>query len=104
MTYNLHSAYNSQGRQDLEAIAQVIEESGADVVALQEVSRGWLIDGSTDMAGWLSRRLGMPILFRGTTDPVWGNAISRATRSSTMAGAHCPWPARSWRAATCGRS
>ena len=75
MTYNLHSAYNSQGRQDLEAIARVIEESGADVVALQEVSRGWLIDGSTDMAGWLSRRLGMPILFRGTTDPVWGNAL-----------------------------
>lgn len=75
MTYNLHSAYSSQGRQDLEAIARVIEESGADIVALQEVSRGWLIDGSTDMPGWLSRRLGMPILFRGTTDPVWGNAI-----------------------------
>ncbi len=75
MTYNLHSAFNSQGRQDLEAIAQVIEASGADVVALQEVSRGWLLDGSTDMVGWLSRRLEMPIVFRGTTDPVWGNAI-----------------------------
>jgi endonuclease/exonuclease/phosphatase family metal-dependent hydrolase len=75
MTYNIHSAYNSQGRQDPEAIAQVIEESGADIVALQEVSRGWLIDGATDLPGWLSRRLGLPYIFRGTADLVWGNAI-----------------------------
>lgn len=75
MTYNLHSAYSYEGRQDLEAIAQNIAASGADVVALQEVSRGWLIDGSTDMADWLARRLDMNVLFKGTSDPVWGNAI-----------------------------
>ncbi len=75
MTYNIHSAYNSAGRQDPEAIAQMIEASGADLVALQEVSRGWLLDGSTDLAAWLSNRLGMRILFQGTADPVWGNAI-----------------------------
>jgi endonuclease/exonuclease/phosphatase family metal-dependent hydrolase len=75
MTYNIHSAFDVQGRQDPEAIAQVIEHSGADIIALQEVSRGWLIDGATDLAGWLSRRLDMPFLFRGTADPVWGNAI-----------------------------
>jgi endonuclease/exonuclease/phosphatase family metal-dependent hydrolase len=75
LTYNIHSAYNSEGRQDPEGIARVIEASAADVVALQEVSRGWLIDGATDLPEWLSRRLGMPYLFRGTTDPVWGNAI-----------------------------
>jgi endonuclease/exonuclease/phosphatase family metal-dependent hydrolase len=75
MTYNIHSAYNTQGRQDPEAIARAIEANQPDVVALQEVSRGWLIDGSTDLPAWLSRRLGMPFLFRGTPDPVWGNAI-----------------------------
>jgi endonuclease/exonuclease/phosphatase family metal-dependent hydrolase len=75
LSYNIHSAYNSDGRQDPESIARVIEASGADVVALQEVSRGWLIDGATDLPEWLSRRLAMPYLFRGTTDPVWGNAI-----------------------------
>lgn len=75
MTYNIHSGYDSQGGQGLEAIARVIEESGAEIVALQEVSRGWLIDGSTDVPAWLSRRLGMPFVFRGTADPVWGNAI-----------------------------
>jgi endonuclease/exonuclease/phosphatase family metal-dependent hydrolase len=75
MTYNIHSAYSAAGRQDPEAIAQAIEASGADIVTLNEVSRGWLIDGSTDLVFWLSRRLDMPILFKGTEDPVWGNAI-----------------------------
>jgi endonuclease/exonuclease/phosphatase family metal-dependent hydrolase len=75
MTYNIHSAYDIRGRQNPEAIAQVIEKSGADIVAMQEVSRGWLINGSTDLASWLSRRLEMPFLFHGTTGPMWGNAI-----------------------------
>ena len=75
LTYNIHSAYDSQGAQDPEAIARVIESSQADVVALQEVSRGWLLDGSTDLVGFLARRLEMQILFQGTADPVWGNAL-----------------------------
>jgi endonuclease/exonuclease/phosphatase family metal-dependent hydrolase len=75
LTYNIHSAYNSQGAQDPEAIAGVIEASGADTVALQEVSRGWLLDGSTDLAAFLARRLQMQVLFQGTADPVWGNAL-----------------------------
>ena len=75
MTYNVHSAYNAAGRQDPEAIAAAIEASGAGIVGLQEVSRGWLIDGSTDLAAWLSDRLGMPFLFRGTSDAIWGNAL-----------------------------
>jgi len=75
MTFNLHSAFNRAGRLDPEAIAAVIEEQSPDVVALQEVSRGWLIDGSVDLVDWLGRRLGMQILFNGTADPIWGNAI-----------------------------
>lgn len=75
MTYNIHSAYNVRGRQDPEAIARVIEAARPDLVVLQEVSRGWLVDGGTDLPAWLSHRLGMPFLFRGTSDPVWGNAL-----------------------------
>jgi endonuclease/exonuclease/phosphatase family metal-dependent hydrolase len=75
MTYNIHSAYNVDGRQDPEEIARVIEESGAEIIALQEVSRGWLINGSTDLASWLAQRLDMHFLFKGTTGPMWGNAI-----------------------------
>ncbi|HEX9797164.1 MAG TPA: endonuclease/exonuclease/phosphatase family protein [Anaerolineales bacterium] len=75
LSYNIHSAYDITGRQDPEAIAQVIESSGADIVGLQEISRGWLINGSTDLVHWLSQRLGMRVVFQGTSDPVWGNAI-----------------------------
>jgi endonuclease/exonuclease/phosphatase family metal-dependent hydrolase len=75
MTYNIHSAFDSTGRQDLEAIANVIEDSGADVIALQEVSRVRFMDGFTDIPNWLSRRLEMPFLFQGTEEPIWGNAI-----------------------------
>jgi endonuclease/exonuclease/phosphatase family metal-dependent hydrolase len=75
MSYNIHSAYNIAGSQDLEAIAKVIEESGADIIALQEVSRVRLMDGAADMPAWLSQRLDMPVLFQGTEEPIWGNAI-----------------------------
>lgn len=75
MTFNIHSAFGSLGRQDPEAIAQVIEDSGADIIALQEVSRVRMLDGGTDLSGWLSRRLDMPVLFKGTEEPIWGNAI-----------------------------
>ena len=75
MTFNIHSGFGSAGRHDPEAIARVIEDSGADVVALQEVSRVRLLDGGTDLAVWLSRRLDMPFLFHGEEEPIWGNAI-----------------------------
>jgi endonuclease/exonuclease/phosphatase family metal-dependent hydrolase len=75
MSYNIHSAFDSAGRQDLEAIAKVIEDSGADVMALQEVSRVRFMDGFADIPNWLSRRLQMPFLFQGTEEPIWGNAI-----------------------------
>ncbi|MGD2078216.1 MAG: hypothetical protein PVH18_07530, partial [Chloroflexota bacterium] len=60
MDYNLHNGFNTDGRLDLENLAQVIEGSNADIVGLQEVSRGWVINGSADMLQWLSHRLNMP--------------------------------------------
>ncbi|MDZ7837627.1 MAG: endonuclease/exonuclease/phosphatase family protein [Actinomycetota bacterium] len=75
MDYNIHQGFNIDGYLDLESIARVIEGSGAEVVALQEVSRGWIINGSADDLWWLARRLGMNYLFMPASDPVWGNAI-----------------------------
>jgi endonuclease/exonuclease/phosphatase family metal-dependent hydrolase len=75
MTYNLHNGFNTKGELDLEALADVIEESGADIVALQEISRGWLISGGVDMLSWLSQRLDMPYVSGPTAGPLWGNAI-----------------------------
>ena len=75
MTYNLHQGFDTEGWLGMEALARVIEEGGAEVVALQEVSRGWVINGSLDMLTWLSRRLKMPYISGPTVDPLWGNAI-----------------------------
>lgn len=75
MTYNIHNGFNTAGRLDPEAIARVIENARPDIVALQEVARGWYIDSSADLAMWLSRRLQMPYVFGPTADRVWGNAI-----------------------------
>lgn len=75
ITYNIHNGFNTLGQLDLEAIARVIEAEQADVVALQEVSRGWALNGSVDMAGWLSQRLGMPYTFTPTAGAMWGHAV-----------------------------
>jgi endonuclease/exonuclease/phosphatase family metal-dependent hydrolase len=75
MTFNIHSAFNSDGRHDPESIARVIEDSGADIVAFQEISRDRMLDGASDLVTWLSRRLDMPIVFDGTEEPHWGNAV-----------------------------
>lgn len=76
MSYNLHFGFDVEGWSDLEATARAIEASGAEVVGLQEVSRGWYVNGSTDMLAWLQRRLRMPYArFAGASDPIWGNAV-----------------------------
>lgn len=76
MTYNIQSGYSRDHRWNLEETARVIESSGADIVLLQEVSRGWLVTSNADQLLWLERRLGL----RGSWGPasqdgLWGNAI-----------------------------
>ena len=75
MTYNLHNGFDTDGHLGMEALIRVIKSAGPDVLALQEVSRGWIINGSFDMLSWLSVRLNMPYVYGPTADPLWGNAI-----------------------------
>ena len=75
MNYNLHNGVDPKGHLGLEALARVIEAENPDVVGLQEVSRGWVVNGSVDMLTWLSQRLGMTALYGPTADGQWGNAI-----------------------------
>jgi len=75
MTYNLHQGFDTDGRLGMEALARVIDGTGADVIAMQEISRGWFINSSLDMLPWLSQRLEMRYLFGPAADSIWGNAI-----------------------------
>ena len=75
MTYNIHNGFDVRGRLDLEALAKAIEAQQADIICLQEVSRGWLVNGSLDMVSWLARRLDMPYVFSASSGPLWGNVV-----------------------------
>ena len=91
LTYNLHFGFDVRGWSDLEAAARAIEATGAEVVGLEEVSRGWYVNGSTDMLAWLQRRLRMPYArFAGASDAIWGNAV--LSRYPIVAGEVVPLP------------
>ena len=75
MAYNIHQGFGTEGGFELEEIARVIEVENPDIIALQEVSRGWLVDGSVDILTWLSQRLDMDYAWGHAADSVWGNAV-----------------------------
>ena len=75
MTYNLHQGFDVHGRHGMENLARIIEDQDPDIIALQEVSRGWVINGSVDMLVWLSQRLEMDYVWGPAADSAWGNAV-----------------------------
>ena len=75
LTYNIHQGFDLEGRPGLEQIARTIEAQDAQIVGLQEVPRGWLINGGVDALSWLGRRLEMHTAWGPAADPLWGNAI-----------------------------
>lgn len=76
ITYNIQSGFSRGNYWDLERTAEVIEDSGADIVILQEVDRGWIVTSGNDQLRWLSERLGMPYAWGpASNDNLWGNAV-----------------------------
>lgn len=74
MTYNVHNGFNTQGQLDLFALSQVIEAQQPDIIALQEVSRGSLVNGAVDMLSWFSQRLKLPYIYTPAGEGLWGQA------------------------------
>ncbi len=75
MDYNLHDGVNTDGGLDPEGLAQAMQASRADIIGVQEISRGWLTWGGLDMLEWLSQRLDLPYIWQATADSQWGIAI-----------------------------
>ena len=75
VAYNIRQGFGVEGRFDLEAVARTLEDNPADVIALQEVGRGWVISGAADTLTWLSQRLDMPYVYGTTAGDLLGNAI-----------------------------
>ena len=75
LNWNVHYGVTPEVAVDLEAFARAIEAEQPDVVALQEISRGWLLGGGTDIATWLSKRLDMGLVYAHAADRQFGNAL-----------------------------
>jgi endonuclease/exonuclease/phosphatase family metal-dependent hydrolase len=73
--YNVHAGYDVAGRFDPDALAEVILAEDPDVVVLNEIDRGWLLEGGHDLLRLLAARTGMAATFAPAADDVWGNAI-----------------------------
>jgi endonuclease/exonuclease/phosphatase family metal-dependent hydrolase len=74
-TYNIHAGFNEFFYFDLDAIARTIQQSGADVVLLQQVETGRLTSFGVDEVLWLARRLGMGARFFPTNEGLQGLAV-----------------------------
>jgi endonuclease/exonuclease/phosphatase family metal-dependent hydrolase len=78
LSYNIHRGVGLDRRLDLDRIADVIAETSADVVGLQEVIRAAGV-GRADQAAYLAARLGMTVVM-GAARPhgpggTYGNAL-----------------------------
>jgi endonuclease/exonuclease/phosphatase family metal-dependent hydrolase len=75
MTYNVHQGFNAGQEPSLDSLVDVISHESPDVLLLQEVVRGWMIDEQHDALGVLSERLGLPYVFGPNIGDLYGNAI-----------------------------
>jgi endonuclease/exonuclease/phosphatase family metal-dependent hydrolase len=74
-TFNIHYGYDGDWHTTLAEAAAAITESGADVVALQEVDTGRMTSYSTDNAYYLARTLHMNVYYLPTVEHLTGIAV-----------------------------
>jgi endonuclease/exonuclease/phosphatase family metal-dependent hydrolase len=75
MTYNVHQGFNASQIPSLDEIVATIAHESPDVLVLQEVVRGWMIDEQHDVLTVLAQRLEMYYTWLPTIGDLYGNAI-----------------------------
>jgi len=87
LTYNIHHGAGTDGRLDLERIAEVIKRQRPDVVALQEVDNGTRRTGGVDQAAELGRLTKMHAAFGKAMDydgGEYGEAVLSRVRPAAV--------------------
>ncbi|MTV26212.1 hypothetical protein FTX61_12445 [Nitriliruptoraceae bacterium ZYF776] len=74
-TYNLAAGFTADGRFAVDELGDLLAAEDLDLVVLQEVDRGWLLNGGHDLLRLLGDRLGLPAVFAPAADDLWGNAV-----------------------------
>lgn len=76
LNYNIHQGFDYYSAPGLQRLARVIEESGADLVGLQEIPRGANLSGGHDLASWLRWRFpGYQVVYGPKAGDMFGNII-----------------------------
>jgi endonuclease/exonuclease/phosphatase family metal-dependent hydrolase len=75
LSWNVHYGVSSDPSMRLDEMADVIASSGADVVVLQEASRGWVLGGGADVPTYLARATGQELAWAPAADRQFGNAL-----------------------------
>lgn len=75
MTYNVHQGFNASQIPALDQIVATIAQESPDVLVLQEVVRGWMIDEQHDVLSVIAERLKMYYTFLPTIGDLYGNAV-----------------------------
>jgi endonuclease/exonuclease/phosphatase family metal-dependent hydrolase len=75
VSFNLHAGFDERGGWAFDRMMRELRATHPDVVALQEVSRGWVVNGGADLFELARESLG----FRGVHGPTvstdWGSAV-----------------------------
>lgn len=74
-TYNIHAGFSEFYAYSLRGTAAAIQESGVQVVLLQDVEAGRLTSFGVDQALWLARTLQMDVRYYGTNESLNGLAV-----------------------------
>jgi endonuclease/exonuclease/phosphatase family metal-dependent hydrolase len=80
LSYNIHHGEGVDGKLDLTRIAKVITDSGADLVALQEVDQKTTRTGGVDQAAEIARLTGLQVAYGKAID-YQGGAYGQALLS-----------------------
>ncbi|HEY6959347.1 MAG TPA: endonuclease/exonuclease/phosphatase family protein [Candidatus Limnocylindria bacterium] len=75
MTYNIHQGFNAGQIPSLDNIVDVASRESPDVLCLQEVARGWMIDEQHDALSYIAERLGMRYAWFPAMGDLYGDAI-----------------------------
>lgn len=72
---NVHFGFDVDGRQRTLEVAELLADLDADLVALNEVDRGWFVSGTPDVLATLAVGADLDPVFGAAADEVWGNGL-----------------------------
>lgn len=75
VTYNIRMGFDLRGRFAVADVADALAAQHPDVVLLNEVDRGWFLNGGHDDLVAVARRLHLRYEFGPAADQVWGDAV-----------------------------